>query len=285
MTGESVSNPKNETTDSNSPYYIHAYDSPRQMQTNVKNDETQGEVTRKANMEGKSNVKNDDWITDLGSNDHIIHKRDILENLSMSHSETSVVIPNGESIYVEATGDTTLKSATKIGGVLYIPRFNCNLLSKESYNHDFFEIPTWYEDIVESGFGEDGLWVNEETYSSSDLTKQTVKDESGDHSSSEPHNSVLEEEPSTSPVDNEDQTTRQKRNKSQPTRFRDFDVELPHSIDHTQTTPDQPSSVVYPIANYVSYDAFSDTHKAYLEAITKNSERKDFFQAMQDAKW
>ncbi|KAI3500484.1 hypothetical protein L1887_36306 [Cichorium endivia] len=34
MAGEDVSPPKNETIDSSSPYYIHASDSPRQMQTN-----------------------------------------------------------------------------------------------------------------------------------------------------------------------------------------------------------------------------------------------------------
>ena len=34
MTSEGTANPKNETIDTSSPYYIHASDSPRQMQTN-----------------------------------------------------------------------------------------------------------------------------------------------------------------------------------------------------------------------------------------------------------
>ncbi|CAI9290757.1 unnamed protein product [Lactuca saligna] len=141
-------------------------------------------------------------------------------------------------------------------------------LKKEGYNQDSFEIPTWHEDTVESGFSEEGLRVDEETYSSSDLTGQIFEDESEVHSSFETHNivtqDILEEEHITKPVDNEDQLARPKRNRSQPACFRDFDVKLLPSIDYMQTAPDQPSSTIYPIANYVSYDAFSDSHKAYL---------------------
>nr|KAJ0198242.1 hypothetical protein LSAT_V11C700347490 [Lactuca sativa] len=162
-------------------------------------------------------------------------------------------------------------------------------LKKEGHNRYSFEIPTWHEDTIESSFGKEGLRVDEETHSSSNLTGQIFEDENEVHRTFEPHNTatqdILEEGQITSPVDDEDQLTRPKRNRSQPARFRDFDVELPPSIDHTQTAADQPSSTVYTIANYVSYDAFSDSHKAYLAGITKNSEPKTFYQAMKDEKW
>ncbi|KAF5769630.1 putative RNA-directed DNA polymerase [Helianthus annuus] len=111
------------------------------------NDKAQGDVSRKANMAGMVNINNDDWIVDSGSTDHIVHKDGMLENASKARSETPVVIPNGESISGEATGDSTLMGGTKIGGVLYIPKFNCNLLSVSRLSRELNCVVSFYPDF------------------------------------------------------------------------------------------------------------------------------------------
>ncbi|XP_076937403.1 uncharacterized protein LOC143605020 [Bidens hawaiensis] len=78
---------------------------------------------------------------------------------------------------------------------------------------------------------------------------------------------------------------RTKRSKVQPIYLKDFNVNLPPSIDHTQPAHDQDSSTVHPLANYLSYDNFSNSHKAFLAAISTNDEPKTFRQAMQDDSW
>ncbi|KAD6455029.1 hypothetical protein E3N88_09735 [Mikania micrantha] len=76
-----------------------------------------------------------------------------------------------------------------------------------------------------------------------------------------------------------------KRTKSQPKHLKDYEVRLPPSIDHEQSTSNQRSSTVHPLAHYISYDKFTNTHKAFLAAITSNSEPKSFKQAVQDPRW
>jgi hypothetical protein len=111
------------------------------------NDKTQGDVPRKANMAGTVNINNDELIVDSGSTYHIVHKHDMLENASKACSETPVVIPNGECISVEATGDFTLMGGTRIGGVLYIPKFNCNLLSVSLLAKELNSVVSFYPDF------------------------------------------------------------------------------------------------------------------------------------------
>ncbi|KAK1435086.1 hypothetical protein QVD17_00846 [Tagetes erecta] len=79
--------------------------------------------------------------------------------------------------------------------------------------------------------------------------------------------------------------TRSTRNKSQPKKFNDFFVKLPPSVDHSHPTSNQVASTVHPISNFVSYDKFSDNHKAFLAAVNANDEPKCFKQAAQDARW
>ncbi|GJV56561.1 hypothetical protein Tco_1457566 [Tanacetum coccineum] len=80
--------------------------------------------------------------------------------------------------------------------------------------------------------------------------------------------------------------TRPTRIGTQPSRFKDFVVQVPHSVKHPTSTSNQVTSTVrYPISNFVSYDKFSINHKAFLEAITNNDEPKCFKQAAQDARW
>ncbi|KAJ0469227.1 putative RNA-directed DNA polymerase [Helianthus annuus] len=171
-------------------------------------------------------------------------------------------------------------------------------LKEESIDKSAFEIPTWFEDTDEERNNQlhshEGGPPQPSTESSS-----PASDNGNSHDTSRPSSPLMqpifEQEQSSPPMEDQsvvepivndaEQPARSKRDKSQPARFRDFDVELPPSIDHTRPDSDHSSSTVYPFANYVSYDKFSDTHKAYLAAITKNSEPKIFYQATQDIEW
>ncbi|KAJ9561136.1 LOW QUALITY PROTEIN: hypothetical protein OSB04_006296 [Centaurea solstitialis] len=95
---------------------------------------SEGDHVRKANMAGKENMagkhnKNSDWIVDSGSTEHIVHKLESLENGTRTIREEPVMKPNGDNIPVEAKGYCTLIGGNKINEVLYVPNFNCNLLS------------------------------------------------------------------------------------------------------------------------------------------------------------
>ncbi|GJS24278.1 putative RNA-directed DNA polymerase [Tanacetum coccineum] len=76
-----------------------------------------------------------------------------------------------------------------------------------------------------------------------------------------------------------------KRSRTRPTYLDDYEVQLPPSIDHKQPTSSRESSTVHSLAHYVSYDNFTNTHKAFLSAITSNNEPKHFQQAIQDPRW
>ncbi|GKA67755.1 retrovirus-related pol polyprotein from transposon TNT 1-94 [Tanacetum coccineum] len=80
--------------------------------------------------------------------------------------------------------------------------------------------------------------------------------------------------------------TRPTRTRTQPSRFKDYVVQVPPSVKHLTSTSNQVTSTVrYPISNFVSYDKFFTNHKAFLAAITYNDEPKCFKQAAQDARW
>ncbi|KAJ9542625.1 hypothetical protein OSB04_029131 [Centaurea solstitialis] len=80
--------------------------------------------------------------------------------------------------------------------------------------------------------------------------------------------------------------TRPTRTRTQPSRFKDFVVQVPPSVNHPASTSNQVTSTVcHPISNFVSYDNFSANHKAFLTAINNNDEPKHFKQAAKDARW
>ncbi|GKC43676.1 retrovirus-related pol polyprotein from transposon TNT 1-94 [Tanacetum coccineum] len=81
------------------------------------------------------------------------------------------------------------------------------------------------------------------------------------------------------------QLGRPKRHRSHPKHFEDFVVKLPPSVDNTQTTPTQASSTVHSLSNFVSYERFSNSHKAFLAAIDAIDEPKSFHQAIKDERW
>ncbi|GKD41858.1 retrovirus-related pol polyprotein from transposon TNT 1-94 [Tanacetum coccineum] len=82
-----------------------------------------------------------------------------------------------------------------------------------------------------------------------------------------------------------EELTRVKRNRSQPARLSDYHVKLPPSIDHAKPASSEASSTVHPLSNFVSYEKFSGSHKAFLAAITSGNEPKNFNQAVQDERW
>ncbi|XP_076888387.1 uncharacterized protein LOC143538804 [Bidens hawaiensis] len=92
------------------------------------------------------------------------------------------------------------------------------------------------------------------------------------------HDSPIEETIENTPI-------REKRTKTQPNRFKDFVVHLPSSVDHARSAPTQASSTVHPLINFVSYNNFSNAHKAFLAAIDSIDEPKFFHRAMKNDKW
>lgn len=83
----------------------------------------------------------------------------------------------------------------------------------------------------------------------------------------------------------EDNDVREKRIRIQPRHLSDFVVNLPPSVDCAPPAPNQSSSTVYPLANFISYENFSDSHKAFLATISSNYEPKHFNEVVQDNRW
>ncbi|XP_076949064.1 uncharacterized protein LOC143621579 [Bidens hawaiensis] len=92
-------------------------------------------------------------------------------------------------------------------------------------------------------------------------------------------------EPITQIETEREEPTWEKRTRTRPARINDYVVNLPPSIDQASPESSQQSSMVYPIANFISYDKFSDSHKAFLTAISLNDEPKTLNQASQDENW
>ncbi|KAK1406643.1 hypothetical protein QVD17_42133 [Tagetes erecta] len=109
-----------------------------------------------------------------------------------------------------------------------------------------------------------------------------------DHVNEGSHANLKDNEPILETTQHEPESSelpRQKRNKVRPKHFDDYEVKLPPSIDHEQSTFNQQSSTVHPLAQFISYDKFTNKHKAFLASITTNKVPKHFNQAAQDMKW
>ncbi|KAM0069913.1 putative RNA-directed DNA polymerase [Helianthus debilis subsp. tardiflorus] len=94
-----------------------------------------------------------------------------------------------------------------------------------------------------------------------------------------------EEEETMSINPQQTETFRSTRTRSQPSRFKDYAVNLPPSVDHANSTSNQGNSTAHPLAYYISYTKFSSNHKAFLSAIDSHDEPKSFQQASQDNNW
>lgn len=88
------------------------------------------------------------------------------------------------------------------------------------------------------------------------------------------------------PHQSENQVQRQSEHaRSQPKHLKEYEVDLPRSVDHSRPMPDSESSTVHPLSHFVSYKRFSHHHKCYLAAITSSDEPKNFWQAIKDPRW
>lgn len=106
-------------------------------------DEATGRI---ANMAGKNGLEGE-WIIDSGCTEHITHLPDILKNKERISFESPVVIPNGEAIPVKGRGECTLPGGVKINGVLYVPNFNCNLVSVSRISKDLQCVVSFFPDF------------------------------------------------------------------------------------------------------------------------------------------
>ncbi|KAK9050950.1 hypothetical protein SSX86_027575 [Deinandra increscens subsp. villosa] len=193
--------------------------------------------------------------------------------------------------------------------------FPFSKINESKYQEDVFMSPnTWEEknkyfegmemiseshDVSNNPRREDGGPIQE-----SSSTTQNEKNDNGsgpshETSSSAQENEVEEEignvqsmdEENLGQKENTNETTepieliRGRRSKTQPRHLSDYEVKLPPSVDHARPATNQEPSTVHPLANFISYEKFSNCHKAYLTAIDSNDEPKHFSEAVQDERW
>nr|XP_043633277.1 uncharacterized protein LOC122604450 [Erigeron canadensis] len=106
----------------------------------------EGDILRKANMAGKLD-KIDDWIMDSGSTDYVVHKLEFLESGGGTTQETPIMIPNGFNVPVKGKGSCILNDGSKTNEVLYIPDFNCNLLSVSKLSKELQCVVSFFSDF------------------------------------------------------------------------------------------------------------------------------------------
>nr|GEV05155.1 hypothetical protein [Tanacetum cinerariifolium] len=274
-----------------------------------------------ANMAHKEDEEGE-WIFDSGCTEYFTYLSDILVNKKATHFEAPVVILNGDSILFRGIGDHILSGGTKVNGVLYVPNFKCNLLSVSRLSRDLQCCISFFSDFcVMQGlqrknlFGagrckrglrwlkEEELWQPQLRHGIKDLDmhqkgnlnktqwskirKWTITNHDGNETGQiddegQPNNYEIE----TNEGEKAQAETRPTRTRTQPSRFKDFVVQVPLSVKHSTSTSNQVTSTVrYPNSNFVSYDKFSTNRKAFLADITNNDEPKCFKQAAQDARW
>lgn len=78
---------------------------------------------------------------------------------------------------------------------------------------------------------------------------------------------------------------RSRRAKHAPTHLADYDIELPNSLVHSQSTIPSGTSTVHPLSNYIVNTRFSSSHSAFLAAITLHDEPKSFAEACKHECW
>ncbi|CAH9144815.1 unnamed protein product [Cuscuta epithymum] len=87
------------------------------------------------------------WIIDSGATEHITCDDINLFNIISPATEPSVKIPNGESIPFHAVGSLYLPNGFHLERVLYIPKFQCNLLSVSRLTSDLNCTFTFFPDF------------------------------------------------------------------------------------------------------------------------------------------
>ncbi|GJZ33720.1 putative RNA-directed DNA polymerase [Tanacetum coccineum] len=270
----------------------------------------QSEPPRTANMAGKFK-HNDEWIMDSGCTEHITYRSDALENITESKNEPPVTIPNGENVPVEGRGIHTLPNGATVQDVLHVPKFTFNLLSGLRTRK-----------LIGAGRCKDGLYQmgmlgtrRRAMIGLGCLAYYRSIEMNGDKFEIRGRPGIFMGYPSGTkgykiydPSNGKIITSRDVRFAEKvflfDTKFkqdrhemedvfatfmdeenRTVEPNMTVAENHAPTASDQGSSTVCPIANFVSYEKFSKSHKAFLIAITKNDEPKSFKLAVQDHHW
>ncbi|KAK9062516.1 hypothetical protein SSX86_019703 [Deinandra increscens subsp. villosa] len=156
-------------------------------------------------------------------------------------------------------------------------------------NARYVENPTTYNESVENNIPIRGSEGSQIMSHEEEITQETLE---------ETTHEIIQESLPTNNVENEtmhepmdvtniepQQNIREQRNRTRPRHLDDYVVKLPPSVDHPQPPSDQRTSTVHRLNHFVSYENFSDSHKAFMAAINSNDEPKYFSQAVQDDRW
>ncbi|GJX35613.1 hypothetical protein Tco_0247170 [Tanacetum coccineum] len=211
----------------------------------AKNDVKDGSV-RMANMAGKRDWDSD-WVVDSGSTEHITPDETIFDNNFFCSNEEPVVIPNGDKLHTRS-----LIGAGKSRKCLYRMR----LLNGER-RAMMTTGNTWHKRLGHA---------SEDKLVAIDFLRPNIL-------GNEAQPDIPEE------------LTRVKRNKSQPARLSDYHLKLPPLVDHAKPASSEASSTVHPLSNFVSYEKFFGSHKAFLAAITSGNQPKNFNESVEDKIW
>ncbi|KAJ0550054.1 putative RNA-directed DNA polymerase [Helianthus annuus] len=146
------------------------------------------------------------------------------------------------------------------------PNKNCGGPQFDSSNH--IEYPhIEVEQVVESEENSRAQQENEESFDLSDEMNLGLENQN------ETTDNLNESEP------------REKRTRSRPARLNDYVVDIPPSLNGSQPDSSQAHSTVHPLSQFVTYDKFSPSHKAFLTAIDSIDEPSCFAQASKDQRW
>lgn len=76
------------------------------------------------------------WIIDTGASNHMCCDKSLMHNLSVTNQPFQIALPNKQTILVHQLGTMHLTSKLVLQNVLYVPTFNCNLLSVSKLTQD-----------------------------------------------------------------------------------------------------------------------------------------------------
>ncbi|XP_074342198.1 uncharacterized protein LOC141679655 [Apium graveolens] len=77
-----------------------------------------------------------EWIVDIGATGHMTTCLTLLTNVNLAPAYYTIKLPTGDNVIITHIGDIMLDNGLKLMGVLYVPKFNHNLLSVHKLAHD-----------------------------------------------------------------------------------------------------------------------------------------------------
>lgn len=87
--------------------------------------------------------KSQQWVLDSGASHHMTHLLSQLEEVKVLERPFHILVPTGDSILVEKKGSITLNKTIRLQNVLFVPGFNCNLISVYRLTFDLNCIVTY----------------------------------------------------------------------------------------------------------------------------------------------